>query len=136
MTPQEAPASWLLFVVRSVPDRLIGERGLPSQVDVPLLDKFLELGLVLLADVPGGELVTGVIGRIRPGYVKAAITFRFTGWDDAITLAETETRVVVTHPAAPNAFGRYSIVIHGFSGFIRRDWLRAVAHRASSAGAA
>jgi hypothetical protein len=82
MTPQEAPASWLLFVVRSVPDRLIGERGPPSQVDVPLLDKFLELGLVLLADVPGGELVTGVIGRIwqRGG---GTVTFRFTGWDDA-----------------------------------------------------
>jgi hypothetical protein len=156
LTPREMPVSGLLLAVRSVPGRLLGEHGLPSQLGVPLLDQFLELGFVLLADVPGKELVTGAIGRIRrrgggtvtvanpeeftafaePGLVKAAITFRFTGRDDATTLADTQNPVVATDPAARNAFGRYWIMIRGPSGFIRRDWLRAVAHCASSAGTA
>jgi hypothetical protein len=54
-------------------------------------------------------------------------------WD---TLAATETRVLATDPAARNAVGRYRMVIRGPSGCICRDWLRAVAHRANSAGAA
>jgi hypothetical protein len=91
---------------------------------VPLLDQSLELGFVLLADVPGEELVAGVIDRTwrrgggtvtvanteeivafaEPGFVKAA-TFCFTGRDDATTLAATRTRVVVTDPAAATPLG-------------------------------
>lgn len=47
-------------------------------------------------------------------------------------MAETETRVAATDPAARNAFGRYWMVIRASSGCIRRDWLRAVAHRVAT----
>jgi hypothetical protein len=123
LTPRELPLSRLLFAVRSLPGRLVGAHGLPSQVDLPLLDQFLDLGFVVLADVPGQELIAGVIGRmwrrgggtatiagaeefvafVQPGFVKAATAFRFTARGDGTTLAETETRVVATDPVARNA---------------------------------
>jgi hypothetical protein len=150
LTPREMLVSRLLFAVRSLPVRLAGQPGLPSQPDVPLLDQFLDVGFVLLADVPGQELIAGEISRpwrrggpmvspddpeafaafAEPGFVKAAVTFRFIGRGDGATLAETETRVVATDAAARRGFGGYWVVIRGFSGLIRRDWLRAVARRA------
>jgi hypothetical protein len=150
MTPCEMPVSRLLFAVRSLPARLAGQRGLPSQAEIPLLDQFLDMGFVLLADVPGQELIAGVISQMwrrggrtvspddpeafasftERGFVKAAMSFRFIGPGDGTTLAETETRVAATDAAARRGFGRYWIVIRGFSGLIRRDWLRAVARRA------
>jgi hypothetical protein len=150
LTPNELPASRLLFTVRSLPARLAGRRGLPSQPDVPLLDQFLELGFVLLADVPGQVVAAGLISQMwrpggrtvvpgnreeflaftEPGFVKAALMFRFVDQADGTTLAETETRVTATDPAARRGFGRYWLLIRGFSGLIRRDWLRALACRA------
>jgi hypothetical protein len=64
LTPQELTASRLLFTVRSLPARLAGRRGLPSRPDTPLLDQFLDLGFVLLTDVPAQELTAGVIGQM------------------------------------------------------------------------
>jgi hypothetical protein len=150
LTLREMPASRLLFGVRSLPARLAGRRGLPSRSGVPLVDQFLDRGFVLLVDVPGEELAAGVIAQMwrrggrmvipedreefvtfaEPGFVKAALTFRFIGRGDGTTLAETETRVAATDPAARRGFGRYWLLIRGFSGLIRRDWLRAVARRA------
>jgi hypothetical protein len=146
----EMPVSRLLFGVRSLPARLAGRRGLPSRSGVPLLDQFLDRGFVLLVDVPGEELAAGVIGQMwrrggrmvipgdreefvafaEPGFVKAALTFRFIGRADGTTLAETETRVAATDPAARRGFGRYWLLVRGFSGLIRRDWLWVVARRA------
>lgn len=150
LTLRELPVSWLLFAVRSLPARLAGRRGLPSRSGVPLLDQFLGLGFVLLVDVPGEELAAGGIGQMwrrggrtvipsgreefvafaEPGFVKVALTFRFIGQGDGTTLAETETRVAATDPTARRGFGRYWWLIRGFSGLIRRDWLRTVARPA------
>jgi hypothetical protein len=153
LTLQELPISRLLFAVRSLPARLAGQRGLPSQLNVPLLDQFLDLGFVLLADVPGEELAAGEISQMwrrggrmvtpsdreefvafaEPGFVKAALTFRFIDRGDGTTLAETETRVAATDPTARQGFRRYWWLIRGFSGLIRRDWLRAIARRTERA---
>jgi hypothetical protein len=150
LTPKELPASQLLMTVRSLPARMAGRRGLPSQSDVPLLDQFLDLGFVLLADVPGQVLAAGLISQMwrrggrtvvpadreeflaftEPGFVKAALMFRFIDREDGTTLAETETRVMATDIGARRGFGRYWLLIRGFSGLIRRDWLRALARRA------
>jgi hypothetical protein len=142
---------------RSAPCRIAWPVGAGCRrLEEPLLDQFLELGFVLLADVPGQELIAGGIGRMwrrggdvvrvasaeefvafaEPGFAKAAMTFRFSPRGDGATLAETETRVAATDPSARRAFGRYWILIRGFSGLVRRDWRRAVAQRAASAGAA
>jgi hypothetical protein len=73
LTPRELPLSRLLFAVRSLPGRLVGAHGLPSQVDLPLLDQFLDLGFVVLADVrPPSASPPGATGppwpRPRPGW--------------------------------------------------------------------
>jgi hypothetical protein len=115
-------------VRRSLPARPPGgPAGLPSQAGVPLLNQFLDLGFVLLADVPGEELTAGEVSQMwrrggrmvspgdpgafaafaEPGFVKAAVSFRFIGRGDGTTLAETETRVAATDPAARRGFGRY-----------------------------
>jgi hypothetical protein len=150
LTLRELPVSRVLFAVRSLPARLAGRRGLPSRSGVPLLDQFLDLGFVLLVDVPGQELAAGVISQMwrrggrtvipsdgeafvafaEPGFVKAALTFRFIDQADGTTLAETETRVAATDPTARQGFSRYWLLIRGFSGLIRRDWLRATARHA------
>ena len=64
LTLRELPVSGLLFAIRSLPARLAGRRGLPSQSGVPLLDQFLDSGFVLLVDVPGEELAAGGIGQM------------------------------------------------------------------------
>ena len=150
LTPRELPTSRLLMTVRSLPARMAGRRGLPSQSDVPLLHQLLDLGFVLLEDVPGRVLTAGLISQMwrrggrtvvpadrdgflafnEPGFVKAALMFRFLDQEDGTTLAETETRVMATDAAARRGFGRYWSLIRGFSGLIRRDWLRALARRA------
>jgi hypothetical protein len=71
----------------------------------------------------GGRLVI-------PSDREAFVAFAFIDRADGTTLAETETRVAATDPTARRGFGRYWLVIRGFSGLIRRDWLRAVARRA------
>lgn len=43
---------------------MAGRRGLPSQSDVPLLNQYLDLGFVLLADVPGQVLAAGLISQM------------------------------------------------------------------------
>jgi len=153
LTLRELPVSGLLFAVRSLPARLAGSAGLPSPSGVPLLEQFLDLGFVLLADAPGEELAAGVIGQMwrrggrtviphdrqafvafaEPGFVKAVLTFRFVDQADGATLVETETRVAATDPTARRGFGRYWLLIRVFSGLIRRDWLRAVARHVERA---
>jgi hypothetical protein len=59
LTLGELAVSRLLFAVRSLPARLAGRPGLPSQAGAPLLDQFLDLGFVLLVAVPGEELAAG-----------------------------------------------------------------------------
>jgi hypothetical protein len=66
LTLHEMAVSRVVFAARSLPDLLIG-RGLPSERDSPLLDQFLDLGFVVLADVPGEEVVVAAIDKIRRG---------------------------------------------------------------------
>jgi hypothetical protein len=45
----------------------------------------------------------------------------------------TETRVLLTDQPSRRAFSRYWLLIRRFSGRIRRQWLAAIARRASQA---
>jgi hypothetical protein len=67
LTLHEMTVSRVLFAGPSLPDRLVGRNGLPSERDSPPLDQFLDLGFVVLADVPGEELVVGTIDKMRRG---------------------------------------------------------------------
>lgn len=120
-------------------------RGSPREV-------LTELGFTVLAERPGREMVVGTTGRFwalrertnmespadldafttfaRPGWAKAALTFRIEEHDDASTLLVTETRVRCVDGLARRRFAAYWTLIRLFSGLIRREILTAVARRA------
>ena len=62
----------------------------------------------------------------EPGWAKMAMNFRASAGE-----LTTETRVLLTDQKSLRAFRRYWLLIRPFSGIIRRQWLVAVARRAS-----
>ena len=149
----EMPFVRLLFAMRSIPARVGGKRGLPSDKAESLYEQMLDFGFVLLADVPGRELVFGGIGRMfkasgglkpvfrdadefvafgEPGYAKVATNFS-VGRVDGSTELRTETRVLATDAASRRRFGRYWRLIRPGSALVRRSWLGAAKRRAERA---
>lgn len=151
LTPRDVPVAAALFAVRSLPALLTGRTGLPTRGHEPLLDHFLDLGFVVLAEAPGEEMVLGVVAQMwraggrmadvenaeefmafsEPGFVKTAMMFRFANRGDGSTLAATEARVLATDAAARRGFRRYWTFVRPFSGLIRQVWLCAVDRRAN-----
>lgn len=142
-----------LFAVRSLPARLVGERGLPAESTVALYEQMTRR-FVPLAEEPGREVAVGGIGQMwrlaggvtptlqnaseflafgEPGYAKVATNFSALPSGDATEL-RTETRVLTTDPASRRAFGRYWRIIRPGSGLIRRSWLRAARRKAERDG--
>ncbi len=68
------------------------------------------------------------VRRHAPGRAKMAVNF----WASAGELT-TETRARLTDQPSRRAFSRYWLLIRPFSGLIRRQWLAAIARRASHA---
>lgn len=148
-TPGEMPLVRLLFALRSLPARIRGKRGLPSEKTESLYEQMLASGFVLLAEEPDREAVVGVVGQMfkpggdapvvrdvhefaafgAPGYAKAAMNFSVRPAGGRTELA-TETRVLTTDPVARRQFARYWAVIRPGSAAIRRSWLGAAKHRA------
>lgn len=65
-------------------------------------------------------------GFAVPGWAKMALNFRVSAGE-----LTTETRVQLTDQRSRRAFARYWLLIRPFSGLIRREWLAAIARRAS-----
>jgi len=143
----------LLFAVRSIPARVGGKRGLPSEKAESLYEQMLDFGFVLLAEELGRELVFGGIGQMfkasgglkpvfrdadefvafgEPGYAKVAMNFS-VGRVDGSTELCTETRVLATDAASRRRFGRYWWLIRPGSALVRRSWLGAAKRRAEPA---
>jgi hypothetical protein len=115
----------------------------------------LELIGAVLDEVPGREIVLGVIGRFwdlrnpgyrtlrpsefaafaDPGWAKAVVTLRAEPIDAGTTRLVTETRVVSTDPGSRWRFGLYWAAIERFSGIIRILWLRQMRAEAERATA-
>ena len=152
LTPREVPLVTLLAAVRSLPDRAT-RRGAArvSSTGRPLVEQALAAGFTVLHDVPGEELVLGLIAQMwrpggqvvrpagraeflgfaEPGFVKAAMVVRVTPQDGG-TRVDTETRVRATDPGARRAFGRYWRLVGPFSSLIRHLLLRGIASRAEA----
>jgi hypothetical protein len=128
--------------------RLRAPRRAVPAADRPVLERMLAGGFTVLGR-SADELVIGSVVRLtaprgavplgpepaaavrgfdRPGHYKVALGFRL-----AAGRLTTETRVAATDPASRRAFGRYWRVVRLPSGLIRREWLRAIRHRASLA---
>ncbi|WP_369137927.1 hypothetical protein [Modestobacter versicolor] len=149
LTLRDVPAVALLAAVRSLP-RLVTGAG-RAAADRPLLDHALAAGFTVLHEVPGEEVVLGLVGRFwrptggvlrprgrdwfldfaEPGYAKGAMSITLTA-EDGGTRVVTETWVRSTDAGARQAFARYWTVVSPFSGLIRRLLLRAVAARAEA----
>lgn len=71
----------------------------------------------------------------EPGWLKYGMDFTLTDLGAGRTLIETTTRCQATDAEAHRAFWAYWTLIRPFSGLIRLDLLRAIAHRAEGTGA-
>jgi hypothetical protein len=149
LTLRDVPVVALLAAVRSLPD--LARRRRPATAGRPLLESAQRAGFQLLSEVPGQQIVLGVVGRFwrptgavlrargrdwflefaEPGYVKGAMSVALTA-EDGGTRMVTETWVRATDEGARRAFGRYWRLVGPFSGLIRVLVLRAVAARAEA----
>jgi hypothetical protein len=150
VTIGDMPLARLLFAIRAIPARLMRRTSRSQRVDLPLLEEALRRGFGLLGEERRDEVVLGMIGQPwklvagetrrferpeefaafdEPGFVKAAMNFRFEddGWGTRLT---TETRVLAMDTATRRRFGRYWLLIRPGSGLTRRSWLRAAERRA------
>jgi hypothetical protein len=110
-------------------------------------------GFAILAEQPGQEIVLGTSGRFwaireranmepagldafkefdRPGWAKGAISIRVDRLDDGSTNLTTVTSVQCVDEHARRRFALYWALINVFSGWIRRDMLRAMARIAEN----
>jgi hypothetical protein len=136
-----------LMGIRMLPARLAGR----SEARRMVSGRLLEGGPVpVLATDPGRALVAGGLLQpwklrggedppeldatalqafVEPGWVKVGFDFVLEP-DGSGTRLTTETRVTATDPGTRARFRVYWTIIRAGSGLIRRDMLRAVAHRA------
>jgi hypothetical protein len=153
VTPKEIPFLIELFWLRGLPSIIILRKGYKFSIDRkrPLLKQFLAFGFLLLAEEKSREFVVGGIGQFwklwggsfpkvantkefllfnTPNYAKAAINFYVhqDHGDDCVKVS-TETRFYVPDQISLKKFSRYWFLIHTFSAFSRRMWLRAIKHR-------
>jgi hypothetical protein len=153
ITPKEIPFLFELFWLRTLPSFIILGKKYKFSINkkIPLIEQFLASGFILLAEEKSRELVLGGIGQFwklwggyfprisdtqeflsfnQSNYVKAAINFyvhQNHGGD--YFRVSTETRFYVPDQITLKKFARYWLLIHSFSGFSRRMWLRAIKRR-------
>ena len=144
-----------LFELRSLPAFFRGRRRnkqlAPLELDLPGL---LKSGFVLLGEVPGQEIVLGLIGKFwtstgclqkieaqrfgefaAPGFAKAVWNFSLSPITEARTLLATETRVLCLDETSRRRFRIYWLFVRPFSGWIRMAALRCLQRQAEEEAA-
>jgi hypothetical protein len=136
----------LLMTIRS------GKRLPRNRVPGDLPQRLQGTGFVMLAEVPGEELVIGVAGKFwrpdggrcldltagdfaafaRAGYAKAAWNFKLRTESPTYAVLSTETRIRCFGRAALWKFRTYWILVSPFSGLIRKAILKQVKTEAES----
>ncbi len=131
------------FAHSSLVRHLFRLRGMPASSI--RMDDLLNVGFVVVAEVPDEEFVLGLVGKFwtptgniqkvdaaqyqefkRSGYAKAAWNFAIQkAGPDSVRLS-TETRVKCTDDLSRKWFRLYWLLIGPFSGWIRREILRDV----------
>ncbi len=147
-----------LFSVRELPNRLIGWISGEPVPSTPRSVTFKDLvqpglGMQVVAEDPGSEIVVGSIGRFwekdygwrpieahefagfqEPGYAKLAIGFRVEPYGEDRSLLRYEARTATTDEAAQRTFARYWTVIRPGVALVMRRALRLI--RAEAEGRA
>ena len=153
VTPKEIPFLFELFWLRGLPSFIILRKRYKFSINrkSPLFEQFLASGFILLAEEEGHELVVGGIGQFwkfwggcfpkidntheflsfnSPNYAKAAINFYLhQNHGEDYVKVRTETRFFVPDQITLKKFARYWLLIHIFSAYSRRMWLRAIKYR-------
>ncbi|MES0350510.1 MAG: hypothetical protein ABUK19_07300 [Desulfobacteria bacterium] len=118
-------------------------RGLPATSTN--LDGLLQVGFLLVDEIPNAEFVLGLVGKFwtlraqilqldavqysefnQRGYAKLAWNFAIQESTPGVVRLSTETRIVCTDDHSKSRFKFYWFLIGRFSGLIRREMLRGV----------
>lgn len=118
-------------------------RGLPATSTN--LDGLLQVGFLLVDEIPKAEFVLGLVGKFwtlraqilqldavqysefnQRGYAKLAWNFAIQESTPGVVRLSTETRIVCTDDHSKSRFKFYWFLIGRFSGLIRREMLRGV----------
>lgn len=131
--------------------RTIGRRRPEVQAESQV-ERLRRAGFIELANVPGQEIVFGVVGRFwRPdsgiitglsaeeiiafhteGYAKAAWNFAIAPESKLTTRVTTETRIQTFGRSARWRFRAYWFVVGPFSGIIRKEMLAMIKQNAEA----
>ena len=134
------------WLVRFLMTIRTGKRPPRNRVPRDLRQRLEGTGFVILDDVPGEELVIGVVGKFwrldggrcldltagdfaalaRAGYAKAAWNFKLRTESPKCTVLSTETRIKCFGRAALWKFRFYWSLVSPFSGLIRKAILKQV----------
>jgi hypothetical protein len=137
--------TWIRRGGRPLPESILN-----AGVNRSIIDIATDTSFVRLAEDDPRELVVGTVvgsppgarGRLTPevfqqalppGFTLATMNFLVTP-DGSGSIVSTETRVFANSPPARRRFAAYWRVIYPGSAIIRRMWLRAIEHRATSPG--
>jgi hypothetical protein len=136
--------SWivrLLFTLRTLPARILGKQPAPERSNVrrTFLESALKMGWVILEEIPGQELVAGVVTQPwvanvifrglppdeftrfdAPGYTKIVWNIAVRKCNEGGAVASTETRVLATDAESRRRFRRYWLVFSPWIRLIRR----------------
>jgi len=147
--------SWIvrmLFAIRALPARLLGEPPAPVPAK-SLLDQTLEIGWRILEERPGREIVVGAVTRpweavVRfrgldpqafidfeePGFTKIVWSNRVDRSEPGFSILRLETRVLATDPDSRRRFRRYWLAVGLGIRLIRIEALRLVRRDLKKAG--
>ena len=128
-----------LFAVRTLPTRLLSRGVKPAPQFSSFLETAVELGWVILEELPGRELVAGAITQpwapvvrfvglpapefvafAEPGFAKIVWTFGVQPAAAGSCVLSTETRVLATDAVSRRKFRRYWFVFSPGIRLIRR----------------
>src|SRR5262245_50217828 len=139
-----SPIIRAIFALRTLPSRL---RGQPSGAPKgPFLEQALEIGWVILEELPGEELIAGAVTQpwepivrfrglardrfrafVEPGYAKIAWVIGARPHGGEASTVYTETRVETTDALSRRRFRSYWLLLGTGIRLIRQEALRVVA---------
>ena len=143
--------------INGLPEKLRdAEDQIKEAMDLPLLDILFEKAVVRLVDLPGQEIVFGIVGEFwedgsghwpdiespeeyqafdDPSFGKVAVNLMIQpGRESESVLLSSELRTSVPDASKREQFSQYWPVVSVGSGFVRQQWLKAIKRRAESSG--
>ncbi len=150
-TAELSPLVFLLFSIRALPARLLGQQYSGVFQPGPFLDQMYKGGFIPLTEEQNCEVVFGLVGQFwkltggiephiqdaaaflafdDPAFAKVAANLAVSTDQEGRTRCSTETRIHVPELSTRRKFAFYWRIISLGSAFIRVLWLRAIKRKA------